>query len=271
MDIIIFLFLTIGLPVVGYIICLVALERYSESAIDSFKMGVAKWEDKLPSIKLKLNIFRALPFTGVLFGTLIAVIYFISDPTLQSDIEDDVIYSVGMLIGFSSLFMCLGVAIFYKEAIPNVIEDVNTFARYILLSNISNTAVIYGLLSAILLLMGVGMLGGEPVNVQLTPEDGTRIFNATVIFSILCSSSILKGYLPTLVREKLRKYDQTKEDKDKNIPEHQRVDMTQALDYQPDPVFNKKMLYSVLPEAGLIVGLFIVILTYTEIGLLGAA
>jgi F0F1-type ATP synthase membrane subunit c/vacuolar-type H+-ATPase subunit K len=175
-----------------------------------------------------------------------------------------------MLIGSSSLFMCLGIAIFYKEAIPNVMEDDTTFGRYMLLSNISTTAVIYGLLSAILLYIGVGMLG-EPVQVQLTPDDGTRILNASIIFSILCSSSIFKGYLPTIVKGKLRKYDWTPIEKDKNIPDYQRRDKVQESDYQPDPVFNRKMLYAVLPEAGLIVGLLIVILTFSQIGVLGSA
>ena len=206
MDFLVFLLLIIGLPIFGMVVCLISVEHYLGLAIDNLKMSGTKWEDKLPKIKSLINILRIWPITGLFFSFVILIIYLESDYSLSTDIENDILYSVGMMVGASSFFMCLGAAVFYKDSIPGIVGDETTFGRYLVLSTVPMTGAIYGLLSSILLLVGVGLLGEEPV-VVITSDDSTRIFNVAIIFSVLNASSIIKGYLPTTVTDKLRTFD----------------------------------------------------------------
>jgi len=262
MEIILFAILALGLPIVGVIITTIAVQRYAEPAIDKFKMEDLKWEEKMPRILTQVSIFRTMPFVGVIFGLLIFQFYFTSNYELAGDIETQVYYSAGMMIGFSSLFMCISLAIIYKEALPEIVEDSNKYSRYLVLSSMPITGAIFGLMASILLFMGVGIIGGPPDEI-IDVNEANNILNAAIIFSILSVSSIFKGYLPTLVQGKLKTYTQNEIEKIRKAREAGKYDQAIA----PDPVFSKKMIFAVIPEAGLMVGLLIVILTYVSIGI----
>ena len=159
--------------------------------------------------------------------------------------------------------MCIGMAVFFKEALPEIVEDSNKYAKYLVLSSMPITGAIYGLLAAILLLMGVGALGDTPY-VIIDKSDANSIFNAALIFSLLSVSSIFKGYLPSLTQGKIKPIDWDESEKIRKARMAGKYDQN----INPDPVFSKKMIMATIPEAGLMVGLLIVILTYVIIGII---
>lgn len=262
MELILFAILAIGLPLVGVMITTIAVQRYAGPAIDKLKMEDLKWEEKAPIIFTQVNIFRIMPSVGVVFGFFIFQFYFTSSYQLTGEIESQVYYSAGMMIGFSSLFMCISMAIIYKEVLPAIVEDSNKYSRYLVLSSISITGAIFGLLASIILFMGVGVIGGSPGAI-IDVNEANNILNVAIIFSILSVSSIFKGYLPTLVQGKLKSYTQNEIEKIRKAREVGKYDSGVS----PDPVFSKKMVMAVIPEAGLMVGLLIVILTYVSLGI----
>jgi F0F1-type ATP synthase membrane subunit c/vacuolar-type H+-ATPase subunit K len=263
MELILFAILTLGLPIVGVMITTIAVQRYAGPAIDKLKMEDMKWEEKAPKVLTQVNIFRSMPAVGVVFGILIFQFYLTSNYQLSGDIESQVFYSAGMMTGFSSFFMCIGMAIFYKEALPEIVEDSNKFGKYLVLASLPITGAIFGLMASILLFIGIGIIGGSP-DAIIAENDANSILNSAIIFSILNVSSIFKGYLPTLNREKIKTIDW------ETIEKTRKAGMTGKYDQNinPDPVFSKKMILTVIPETGLFIGLLIVILNYVTLGIL---
>jgi hypothetical protein len=110
--------------------------------------------------------------------------------------------------------------------------------------------------------MGVGIIGKTSMAIKL--EDAERILDVCVIFSILSVFTVLKGYLPTIVKGDLIPIDE------KGYKKRAEGGWPSAapLNVQPDPIFSKKIIYAVIPEVPIIIGLLFVILTFADIGLL---
>jgi F0F1-type ATP synthase membrane subunit c/vacuolar-type H+-ATPase subunit K len=263
MELILFAIFTLGLPIVGVLITTIASYRYATPAIDKLKMEDMKWEEKITQIKAQINIFRMLPIQGVVFGMLIFQYYYLADNQLPGNIENEICLSAGMFVGVSAFFSCIGMSIYYKEAIPGVIEDSRTYGKYLVLLNMSSTGMIYGLLSAILLLQGVGVIGGEPF-VVISKGDALQIFNVALIFSVLSVSSILKGYLPLTIKGKIKSFEGEPSERNENFS----LFGPHPVPIPPDHVFTKKLIYALNPEIGLILGLLIVIITFVQVGII---
>ncbi len=262
MDVLFCVILLIGLPLLGMIINLIVIQRSLGPAYDKIRYNDADWKEKVSGIKGKINVFRLQPGIGIVFGTLVLILFEMRDSNLPLEIEDNIILASGLLIGFTALFMCIGMSIIYQEAIPKIVEKPGTYPKYLVLSSISKTGSIYGLLLSTLLLMGVGIIGKTSIAIKL--EDAKRILDVCVIFSILSVFTVLKGYLPTTVKGDIIPID---EERYKQKVKGGWPSTTQ-LNVQPDPIFSKKIVYAIIPEVPIIIGLLFVILTFTDIGML---
>ncbi|MCK5560942.1 MAG: hypothetical protein KAJ51_10130 [Thermoplasmata archaeon] len=263
MDVSFYAILFIGLPFIGVIINLITIQGFLEPAIEKLKTEDSNWEEKIPRINRQINVFRMQPVIGLIFGALTFELYFTTGYELPSNIEDKILMAAGLAVGCSALFMSLGMAIFYKEAIPSVVADERTFGKNLIISNIPMTSAIYGLLITILLYSGIGVIGGDPIK-NISEAEATNIFNVFFIFSILSASSILNGYLPTIVKGNLESVDLKTQEKSKQAKPLK----SDQSDIPADPVFSKKMIFATVAETPKIIGLLIVIITFVEIGIL---
>lgn len=263
MSLVIFSILVVGLPIAGFIISFLAIQRILESAFEDVRTDSIDQNKNRSFLRPKINIFKVFPFVGVVFGAMLLQLYLVSESTLPADIEEKILLSVGLGFGLSVFFMCIGMAVIYREAIPKIIEDQCKFGKYLVLTSLSITTGIYGLLSSILLFMGVGLLGGEPIT-NITIDDANSIFYRFVFFGLLSSFTILKGYLPTTVKGDIIPIDFEELEKKRK----QGLGSSNQMDYTPDPVFTKKMVFGVIPEFPIIIGLFFIILDMVTIGLL---
>lgn len=262
MDVTFYAILLIGLPLLGIIINLIVIQRSLGPAYDKIRFNDADWKEKISGIKGKINVFRLQPVTGIVFGISVLILFEMRDSNLPIEIEDKIILASALLVGFTALFMCISMSIIYQNAIPKIVEKPGTYSKYLVISSISKTAAIYGLLLSTLLFMGVGVIGKTSMAIKL--EDAKRILDVCVIFSVLSVFTVLKGYLPTIVKGDLIPIDENGNKRKAKIG----WPGTPPLSVQPDPIFSKKIVYAVIPEVPIIIGLLLVILTFNDIGML---
>jgi len=258
MDLIIFGLIVLGLPVLGIVIDMIVMQKMLDPAMEKKRLDYKNWDEVRPQIKAKMTVLRTMPFVGLAFGLLMFILVATSDVVLQSEVEEKILLSVGLAVGVSSLFMCIGMAVFFREAIPGIVKEPEIFGKYLIITSLPMTGAVYGLTLSILLIMGVGYL--EPVDVIVSPEDANYLFRAYMIFTGLTAFLILKGYLPTRVKGEMNSIVM---DKSKS-----RGKGGSPPTPQPDPVFAKKMIYAVIPEVFLVIGFIIVLMSIMNKGVL---
>jgi V/A-type H+-transporting ATPase subunit K len=91
---------------------------------------------------------------------------------------------------FAGAGSALGVGIAGRAAAGVVTEDPNKFAQVLILQLLPGTQGIYGLLIAFIVLVKVGMLGGDGM-IDLTVAQGASIFAASVPIGLV---GIFSGY-----------------------------------------------------------------------------
>ena len=248
MDLIIFGLIVMGLPALGILIDMIVMQKVLDPAMEQKRLDYKNWDEVRPQIKAKITVLRVMPFVGLTFGILISIFIAISKADLEPAVEDKILLSVGLAVGLSSLFMCIGMAIMFREAIPAIVKDPGLFGKYLIITSIPMTGAVYGLTLSILLLLGVGVF--EPVDIVLTPGDANYLFRAYMIFTGSTVFMVLKGYLPTRVKGEMNSIviDEGKAGGRKAGP----------ATPQPDPVFTKKIIYAVIPEVFSVVGFMIV-------------
>ena len=147
----------------------------------------------------------------------------------------------GAAIGLAGIGSGIGVGITGAAGAGAVAEDPSKFGTSIVFQALPQTQAIYGLLTAILILMGVGLLGGG--NPQASIPTGLAALGAGIAVGLAGLSAIGQGISA--------------------------ASGVGAAVSNPD-MFGKGMVYSVLPETQAIYGLLVAILLMISSPILGS-
>jgi V/A-type H+-transporting ATPase subunit K len=149
----------------------------------------------------------------------------------------------GVAIGFAGLGSGLGQGIAAAGGVGAVAEDKGMFAQGLIFSVLAETQAIYGLLIAILLMLGAGILGGTGKNISAAIGIAAIGAGAAIGFAGL-GSGMGQGITAA------SSVGAVVEDKD---------------------MFAQGLIFAVLPETQAIYGLLIAILIMLGAGILGGA
>ncbi len=258
MDLLIFGLLVLGLPALGILIDMVVMNKLLVPAMDKKRPDHKNWDEEKTRIKSRIMIMKSMSYVGLAFGLLIFIFAAISEAEFAPKVEQRILLSAGLAVGLSSLFMCIGMALMYREAVPKVVDDPTLFGKYLILTSIPMTSAVYGLTLSILLFLGVGIL--QPVELVLSQSDADYLFYAYLIFSGLSIFTILKGYLPTRYKKSMKTIDIG------------RIRAARCRGRQPAPqpdrVFSKKMIIGVIPEIFPVVGFAVILVALMNKGVL---
>lgn len=157
----------------------------------------------------------------------------------QEDHKALVILGCALAIGIAGISSAIGLALAGSSAVAVTAEKPNLFGKCLVLQVLPMTQSVYGLLTAVLLMMGVGLLGGEPKTV--TPLVGTGAVWIGLAVGLTGISAINQGMVAS--------------------------SSISAVGRNPD-VAARGIIYTVMPETIAIFGLLVGILLMTGLGLL---
>lgn len=237
--------ISIGLGMIGTAVAmLTALRKRREimSSLDPYE-DLSTEEDGGEEITFSRTslAYSLYPITGTLYCILISLLIFAFG--IQTDVQHRVAMGALLAVGLSALFGNLGRSMFYREIMESIDEkregSLENFGRYMIFLALPETALIYGLLIAILGLIFSGMLG------ETTPEFGMDTANSfllgSVILGLSASGTIAMGYM-------FRKAPPL---------------------FQDISLFGKKMLKTVIPHFINYMGLMAAVLLMLNSGMLG--
>ena len=150
-----------------------------------------------------------------------------------------VILGCALAIGIAGISSAIGLALAGSSAIAVTAEKPNLFGKLLVLQVLPMTQSVYGLLTAILLMMGVGLLGGTPSANLLQGMGALWIGLAVGLTGV---SAINQGMVASA--------------------------SISAVGRNPD-VAARGIIFTVMPETIAIFGLLVGILLMTGLGLLG--
>ena len=196
-----------------------------------------------PEMFGKGMVYSVLPETQAIYGLLIAILLMISSPIL-GDTELGLAAGLtaigcGLAIGIAGL-SAIGQGIAAGSGIGATAEKPEMFGRGMVYSVLPETQAIYGLLVAILLMVGTGILGGESRGLP----------DSVGIVSIGCGLAIGIAGLSAIGQ---------------GIAAAAGVGGTAE---KPE-ILGRGMVFSVLPETQAIYGLLVAILMMIGVGILG--
>lgn len=157
----------------------------------------------------------------------------------QEDHKALVILGCALAIGIAGISSAIGLALAGSSAVAVTAEKPNLFGKCLVLQVLPMTQSVYGLLTAILLMMGVGLLGGEPKTV--TPLVGMGAVWIGLAVGLTGISAINQGMVAS--------------------------SSISAVGRNPD-VAARGIIYTVMPETIAIFGLLVGILLMTGLNLL---
>jgi len=150
-----------------------------------------------------------------------------------------IILGCALAIGIAGISSAVGLALAGSSAVAVTAEKPNLFGKLLVLQVLPMTQSVYGLLTAILLMMGAGLLGGGSVNV--TPLMGMGAVWIGLAVGLTGISAINQGMVAS--------------------------SSISAVGRNPD-VAARGIIFTVMPETIAIFGLLVGILLMTGLGLL---
>jgi len=181
---------------------------------------------------------------------LFAVMFLLSASvtSAQEEIETDenssnkslVILGCALAIGIAGIASAIGLALAGSSAIAVTAEKPDLFGKLLVLQVLPMTQSVYGLLTAILLMMGAGLLGGGSATI-VTPLMGTGAVWIGLAVGLTGISAINQGMVAS--------------------------SSISAVGRNPD-VAARGIIFTVMPETIAIFGLLVGILLMTGLGLL---
>jgi V/A-type H+-transporting ATPase subunit K len=144
-------------------------------------------------IKKKTGIIMMLLFTTLLL--------FIGSANAQEQdstkqMEDNktlLILGCALAVGISGISSATGLAISGSAAVAVTAEKPNLFGKCLILQVLPMTQSVYGLLTAILLMMGAGLLGGSPRADMTNPVIGLAAVWIGIVVGLTSISAINQG------------------------------------------------------------------------------
>ena len=150
-----------------------------------------------------------------------------------------VILGCALAIGIAGISSAIGLSLAGSSAVAVTAEKPDLFGKLLVLQVLPMTQSVYGLLTAILLMMGVGILGGEPL---ATPLQGMGAIWIGLAVGLTGMSAINQGMVAS--------------------------SSISAVGRNPE-VAARGIIFTVMPETIAIFGLLVGILLMTGLGLLG--
>ena len=187
---------------------------------------------------------------AVMMVLLLAVMFLLSASvtSAQEEVETDenssnkslVILGCALAIGIAGIASAIGLALAGSSAIAVTAEKPDLFGKLLVLQVLPMTQSVYGLLTAILLMMGAGLLGGGSATI-VTPLMGTGAVWIGLAVGLTGISAINQGMVAS--------------------------SSISAVGRNPD-VAARGIIFTVMPETIAIFGLLVGILLMTGLGLL---
>jgi V/A-type H+-transporting ATPase subunit K len=190
-------------------------------------------------------IFQALPQTQGIYGFLIAILILMGTGILGGSTAELSMgaalaaLGAGIAVGVAGL-SAIGQGVVASAAVGAVAEKENMLGKGMVFSVLPETQAIYGMLIAILMLLGSGILGGGGISVPTTI--GLAGVGAGIAVGVAGLSAIGQGIA---------------------------AGAAVGAVSERDEMFGKSMVFSVLPETQALYGFIIAILLLAATGLLG--
>ncbi|NOZ77434.1 MAG: V-type ATP synthase subunit K [Euryarchaeota archaeon] len=190
-------------------------------------------------------VFQALPQTQAIYGLLVGILLLVGGGLLGAGgktvpVEVGLVaVGAGLATGIAGL-SAIGQGIAASAGVGAASEKPEMFGKGMVFSVLPETQAIYGLLIAILLMVGTGLLGGTPKEIPVAV--GLAGIGAGLAIGVAGLSAIGQGIAA--------------------------AGGVGATSEKPE-MFGKGMVFSVLPETQAIYGLLIAILLMVGTGLLG--
>jgi len=188
---------------------------------------------------------------AAIFFMLIAVMLFFSaniasaqEATTTEDSENSktlVILGCALAIGIAGIGSAIGLALAGSSAVAVTAEKPELFSKCLILQVLPMTQAVYGLLTAILLMMGAGLLGGGGSTI-VTPLMGMGAVWIGLAVGLTGTSAINQGMVAS--------------------------SSISATGRNPE-VASRGIIFTVMPETIAIFGLLVGILLMVGLGLLG--
>lgn len=181
---------------------------------------------------------------AAIMGLVLALTFLLSAgvASAQEAAEEDhsslVILGCALAIGIAGISSAIGLALAGSSAVAVTAEKPDLFGKLLVLQVLPMTQSVYGLLTAILLMMGVGILGGTPAASQLQGMGAVWIGLAVGLTGV---SAINQGMVASA--------------------------SISAVGRNPE-VAARGIIFTVMPETIAIFGLLVGILLMTGLGLL---
>ncbi|MDP7282403.1 MAG: hypothetical protein QF475_02065 [Candidatus Undinarchaeales archaeon] len=193
-------------------------------------------------------VFSVLPETQALYGFIVAILILVSTGMIGGTIVGSLkmgagiaAVGAGLAVGVAGL-SAIGQGIAAGAAVSTVAEDDKMMGKGMVFSVLPETQAIYGMLIAILILLGAGILGSGGGQ-GITETIGLAGVGAGIAVGVAGLSAIGQGIAAAAG--------------------------VGAVSEKPE-VFGKSMVFSVLPETQALYGFIVAILVLAAVGLVGA-
>jgi V/A-type H+-transporting ATPase subunit K len=198
-------------------------------------------EEKYMKKMRKAAIFAMLLTGFLIFGSIVALAADEVDVTAEENQQNKTMLILGcaLAIGIAGIGSAIGLALAGSSAVAVTAEKPELFSKCLILQVLPMTQSVYGLLTAILLMMGAGLLGGG--DVSITPLMGMGAVWIGLAVGLTGTSAINQGMVAS--------------------------SSISAVGRNPD-VASKGIIFTVMPETIAIFGLLVGILLMVGLGLL---
>jgi V/A-type H+-transporting ATPase subunit K len=189
----------------------------------------------------KAAIFAMLLTAFIFFGSIVALAQEGEITQNESDSNKAlVILGCALAIGLAGISSAIGLAFSGSSAVAVTAEKPDLFSKLLILQVLPMTQSVYGLLTAILLMMGAGLLGGG--DAVVTPLMGMGAVWIGLAVGLTGTSAINQGMVAS--------------------------SSISAVGRNPD-VASRGIIFTVMPETIAIFGLLLGILLMVGLGFLG--
>jgi len=191
-------------------------------------------------IKRKIAILAIMLTAILFFGSTLAFAQEEVTAKESNQNKSMVILGCAIAIGIAGIGSAIGLALAGSSAVAVTAEKPDLFSKCLILQVLPMTQSVYGLLTAILLMMGAGLLGGADVTIESVQGLGAIWIGLAV--GLTGTSAINQGMVAS--------------------------SSISAVGRNPD-VASKGIIFTVMPETIAIFGLLVGILLMVGLGFLG--
>ncbi len=193
-------------------------------------------------MKIKKMKVRAAIFLLAIAGLFITMGTAIAEPLIgeAGETQSMIIIGCALSMGIAGIGSAMGLMLAGSSAVAVTAEKPDLFGKCLVLQVLPMTQAVYGLLTAILLMMGAGLLGGGGAELA-NPMLGISAIGIGLVVGLTGISAANQGQVAS--------------------------SSISATARNPD-VFARGIIYTVMPETIAIFGLLVGILLMTGLGLL---